>query len=80
MVLMLEIHYFKWVICIFIESIPRVLPYAYTITQLYQSLLMAQTKNNGVSGQHYKGFSPGLKLSINGYIGFVIIIEYSTSM
>ena len=41
---------------------------------------MAQTKNNGVSGQHYKGFSPGFKLSINGYIGFVIIIEYSTSM
>lgn len=41
---------------------------------------MAQTKNNGVSGQHYKGFSPGFKLSINGYIGFVIIIEYSASM
>ena len=80
MVLMLKIHYFKWVICIFIESILRVLPYAYTITQLYQSLLMAQTKNNGVSGQHYKGFSSGFKLSINGYLGFVIIIEYSTSI
>ena len=80
MALMLEIHYFKWAICIFIESILWVLPYAYPITQLYQSLLMAQTKNNGVSGQHYKGFSSGFKLSINGYIGFVTIIEYSESI